>query len=176
MLPHANSFSISSLSLFRNLLIQLFSTTILWVHFIKLSTEHISNISFATPKGFRDKIQVKMNCSILFAESHNMIGMPESSILLLLKTEFLTWKSCNTLWKKSMHEHMWLIFVVPTCNYLFDFFLKSWLWKPLTYMLFMWVSSSRHHKITTLCSLIYIYIYIQYIYIWRQNIYLLYFI
>ena len=138
MLSHANSFSISSLSIFRNLIIQLFSMIILWVHFIKLSTEHISNISFATPKWFQDKIQIKMNCSILFTEPHNMIGMPESSILLLLETEFLTWKSCNTLWKKSMREHMRLIFVVPTCNYLLDFFLKSWLWKPLTCMLFMW--------------------------------------
>ena len=54
----------------------------------------------------------------------------ESSFLLLLETKFLTSKSCNTLWKKSMHEHMWLIFVVPTCNYLFDFFLTLWLWKP----------------------------------------------
>ena len=135
MLPNANSFSISSLSIFRNLIIQLFSTTILWVHFITMSTEHIS---FATPKWFQDKIQIKTSCSILFTESHNMIEMPESSILLLLETEFLTWKSCNTLRKKSMHEHMRLIFVVPTCNYLFVFFLKSWLWKPLTCLLFMW--------------------------------------
>ena len=47
----------------------------------------------------------------------------ESSFLLLLETKFLTSKSCNTLWKKSMHEHMWLIFVVFICNYLFWFFL-----------------------------------------------------
>ena len=54
----------------------------------------------------------------------NNLNMSESSILLLLETEFLTSNSCNTLWKKSMHEHMWLIiFVVPRCNYFFVFFL-----------------------------------------------------
>ena len=64
--------------------------------------------------------------------------MSESSILLLLETEFLTSKSCDTLWKKSMHEHMWLIFAVATCNYLLEIFLTFWLGKPSTHMLFMW--------------------------------------
>ena len=39
----------------------------------------------------------------LLTESHDIIEttwMPESSILLLLETEFLTSKSCNTLLKK----------------------------------------------------------------------------
>ena len=57
--------------------------------------------------------------------------------LLLLETKFLTSKSCNGLWKKSMHEHMWLILAVPTCNYFFDFLLNFWHWKPLTPMLLM---------------------------------------
>ena len=51
-------------SIFRNFITKLFPTTILWVHFVKLSTEHVSNISLATPKWFQDKIQIKMNFSI----------------------------------------------------------------------------------------------------------------
>ena len=57
LLSHANSFSISSVSVFQNFIIQLFPTTNLWVHLVKLSTEHVSNISLATPKWFQDKIQ-----------------------------------------------------------------------------------------------------------------------
>ena len=36
LLSHASSFSISSVSIFRNFIIRLFPTTILWVHFVKL--------------------------------------------------------------------------------------------------------------------------------------------
>ena len=50
LLSHANSFSISSVSASHNFTIQLFPTAILWVHFVKLSTEHVSNIAVATPK------------------------------------------------------------------------------------------------------------------------------
>ena len=142
LLSHANSFSISSVSTSHNFIIQLFPTTILWVHVVKLSTEHVSNIALATPKWSKLKwiFQSKENTK-LCTESHDMVEttwMSESSILLLLETEFLTLKLCNTLWKKSMHEHMWLTFVVSTCNYLYDFFLTIWLWKPFTYMLFIW--------------------------------------
>ena len=79
MLPHANSLSISSVSIFGNFIIELFPTTILWVYFVKLSAEHISNISLATPKWFQGKTQIRMNCSIqgnhkkLFTKSHGMI-------------------------------------------------------------------------------------------------------
>ena len=52
LLSHGNSLSISSGSIFHNFLIQRFHATNLWVHFIKLSTEHVSNISLATPKLF----------------------------------------------------------------------------------------------------------------------------
>ena len=147
MLSHANSSSISSVSIFRNFIIQLFPTTILWVHFVKLSIEHVSNISLVATKWFQDKILIKMNffnlrkTQNLLTESHDVIEatwMCESSILLWLETKFLTSKSRNTLRKKSIHEHMWLIFVVPTSNYLFDIFLTFCLWKRLTYTLFMW--------------------------------------
>ena len=52
LLSHGNSFSISSGPIFRNFLIQRFHATNLWVHFVKLSTEHVSNISLTTPKLF----------------------------------------------------------------------------------------------------------------------------
>ena len=110
----------------------------------KQNTSHISPLlhlnDFKTKSKLKLIVQSKENTK-LFTESHDMIEttwMSESSILLLLETEFSPSKSCNTLWKKLMHEHMWLIFVVPTCNDLFGFFLTFWLWKPLTYVLFMW--------------------------------------
>ena len=95
LLSHANSFSISSVSIFQNFIIQLFPTTNLWVHFVKLSTEHVSNISLATPKWFQDKIQNKwvfqsQKITKILTESNDMIEttwMSESSILLLLETE-----------------------------------------------------------------------------------------
>ena len=81
---------------------------------------------------FKRKPKLKQNFQSkkhtkLLTESHDLIkttSMSESSILLLLEAEILTSKSCNTLCKKSMHKHMWLILVVPTCNYLFEFFLS----------------------------------------------------
>ena len=152
--------------------------------FISLSCQQ--NISQTSPllhlNDFKTKSKLKFffqskEKTKLLIESHDIIKtnwISESSILLLIETEFLTSKPWNALSKKSMHEHMWLIFVVPTCNYIFDFFLKMWLWKPLTHMLFMWVygvSSSRYHRITILCPYIntytYIHIYI-YIYIYTQ--------
>ena len=70
----------------------------------------------------------------------DIIWMSESSILLLLETEVLTSKSCNTLWKKSMHGHMWLIiFVVPRCNYFFVFFLDIFTLKTVNlYAVYLW--------------------------------------
>ena len=64
LLSHTHSFSISSVSIFCNFIIQLFPTTILWVHFVKLPTEHVSNISLAITKWFQGKIQIKINFSI----------------------------------------------------------------------------------------------------------------
>ena len=61
LLSHTHSFSISSVSIFCNFIIQLFPTTILWVQFVKFSIEHVSNISLATPKWVQEKIQIKMN-------------------------------------------------------------------------------------------------------------------
>ena len=95
---------------------------------------------FKTKSTLKWTFKSKENSKLLL-QSHDMIEttwMSESSIFLLLETEFAPSKSCNTLWKKLMHEHMWLIFVVPTYNYLFDFFLTFWLWKLLTHVLFMW--------------------------------------
>ena len=97
--------------------------------------------------------------------------------------------------KKSMHEYMWLIIsVVPTCNNLFDSFLTFWLWKLLTYMLFMrgfilqapqnyyithlYIYTHDHthththtntHTYIYIYICIYIYIYIIYIYIYIYN-------
>ena len=99
-----------------------FPTTILWIHFVKMPTEHVSNISLA------------------MIES---TWMSESSVLLLLETKFLTSKLCNIYEQKSMHEHMWLIFVIIFFIFIyliFFFLLTFWLWKSLTYMLFMWGS------------------------------------
>ena len=100
-----------------------FPTTILWIHFVKMPTEHVSNISLA------------------MIES---TWMSESSVLLLLEAKFLTSKLCNTLWTKI---NAWA-YVAYFCNYLFYFYLFNfffflltfWLWKSLTYMLFMWGS------------------------------------
>ena len=75
-----------------------FPTTVLWVHFVKLPTEHFSNISLAM-------IETTWMC--------------ESSILLLLETKFLTSKLCNTLWTKI---NAWA-YVAYFCNYLFYFYL-----------------------------------------------------
>ena len=63
---------------------------------------------FKTKSKLKLIFQSKENTELL-TESHDMIEttkMSESSILLLLETEFLTSKSCNILFKKSMHEHM----------------------------------------------------------------------
>ena len=84
-------FSITSPSSF-------FPTTILWIHFVKMPTEHVSNISLA------------------MIES---TWMSESSVLLLLETKFLTSKLCNTLWIKI---NAWA-YVAYFCNYLFYFYL-----------------------------------------------------
>ena len=92
---------------------------------------------FKTKSKWKWIFKSKENTKLLTV-SHDMIKttwMSESSIILLLETEFLTSKSCNTLWKKSMLEHMWPIFCGSP---MFDFFLTFWLWKPLTHMLFMW--------------------------------------
>ena len=64
LLSYTHSFSISSVSIFCNFIIQIFPTTILWVQFVKFSIEHVSKISFATTKWFQEKIQIKMNFSI----------------------------------------------------------------------------------------------------------------
>ena len=80
---------------------------------------------FKTKSKLKKIFQSKEKTKLLI-ESHYIIKtnwISESSILLI-ETEFLTSKPCNALSRKSMHEHMWLIFVVPTCNYIFDFFLK----------------------------------------------------
>ena len=87
----------------------------------------------------------------------NNLNLTESSILLILEVEFLTSKSCNTSWKKSMYEHVTYFFVVPTYSDFFGLFLTFSLWKRLIYMLLCGVSSSRHPKITKLCLYIYIY-------------------
>ena len=79
-------------------MIQYFPTTILWVHFVKFSAEHVSNTSLATPKCFQGKIQIfqSKESTKLLTESHDMIEknrISEISILFSLKTEFLTSKS-----------------------------------------------------------------------------------
>ena len=94
---------------------------------------------FKTKSKLKWTVQSKENTK-LFTQSHDMIEttwMFESSILFLLGTDFLTWNHAYFI-KPNQCMSMWLIFVVPTWNYLFYFFLKFWLWKHLTYMLFIW--------------------------------------
>ena len=92
----------------------------------------------------------------------NNFNLTDSSIILTLGLEFLTSKSCNILWKKSMYGHMWLIFCgTHTCNDLFEFFLTFSLCKLLIYLVFMWVSSSRNPEITKLSPFINTHTYVQ---------------
>ena len=135
MLSHASSFSISSASIFRNFVIQLFPTTILWVHLVKLSTEHISSKSPAKSKWFQDKIQIKMNFSILGKhKTVNRKSRHDWSNLnvwefysFINRNRVFDFKTMQYFMKRSMHGHMWLNFAVPLCNYRFDFFLTFWL-------------------------------------------------
>ena len=141
MLSHANSFSISFVSIFRNFITQFFSTTIFWVH-VRVVDRTRQTSPLLHLNGFKTKFKLKW--IFQSKERHktvnrkswhywNNLNISESFILLLIETEFLASKSCNSLWKKSMHEYMWLIIsVVPTCNNLFDYFLTFWLWKLLT--------------------------------------------
>ena len=61
----------------------------------------------------------------LLTESHDKIEttyMSESSIFFITRNRIFDFKIMLYFMKKINTWAMWLIFVVPTCNYLFDFF------------------------------------------------------
>ena len=60
----------------------------------------------------------------------NNLNLTDSSTLLILQIGFLTSKSCNTLWKKSVYDHMWLIFL--------------WYAHAITFLFFSWCFQSEN--------------------------------
>ena len=155
MLPHANSLSISSVSIVHNFIIQLLVTTTLWVDFVKLLTEYILTISLAKPKWFQDKEKQGKHKTVNRKLPHEWNNLNFWEFYSFIsRNRVCDFKIMQYLWKKLMHELMWLIFVVPTYNYLFDFFLIFWLWKSLIYMLHLPGTIKLLHY-TFICSIIY---------------------
>ena len=79
---------------------------------------------FKTKSKFKWIFQSKERHKTVNRSWHYWNNLNNSSVLLILEIGFLTSKSCNTLWKKSMYEHMWLIFCGTHMQWLFCFLLE----------------------------------------------------